>query len=103
MTAYAYDTLNRLATLTPPVAFGAGSFGFGYDALSRRTSLTRPNSVNTSYSYDNLSRLLSVLHKQGNKTLDGATYTVDSVGNRLTRTPSLPAPRARSAMTGSMN
>jgi len=33
------------------------SFGFGYDALSRRTSLTRPNTVNTSYSYDNLSRL----------------------------------------------
>ncbi len=87
-TTYAYDTLNRLATLTPPSAFsGAGSFGFGYDALSRRTSLTRPNSVTTSYSYDNLSRLLSVLHKKGNKTLDGATYTVDSVGNRLTRTP----------------
>jgi len=36
-----YDTLNRLTTLTPPSAFTSGSFGFGYDALSRRTSLTR--------------------------------------------------------------
>jgi len=42
-TTYAYDTLNRLQTLTPPSAFsGTGSFGFGYDALSRRTQMTRP-------------------------------------------------------------
>jgi hypothetical protein len=50
-----YDTLNRLQTLTPPAAIGAGNFGFGYDPLSRRTSPTRPNSVNTRYGYDNLS------------------------------------------------
>jgi YD repeat-containing protein len=42
-----------------------GQFTFGYDALSRRTSLTRPNGVNTSYTYDSLSRLLSVLHQAG--------------------------------------
>src|SRR5205823_7309353 len=60
-TAYVYDTLNRLQTLTPPTAFTAtGNFGFGYDALSRRTQMTRPNSITTNYSYDNLSRLLSV-------------------------------------------
>ncbi|HZQ21445.1 MAG TPA: DUF6531 domain-containing protein [Terriglobales bacterium] len=34
-TTYAYDTLNRLSTLTPPSAFTTGSFGFSYDALSR--------------------------------------------------------------------
>jgi hypothetical protein len=39
------NRLNGLANSWP------GSFGFGYDALSRRTSLTRPNGVNTSYSY----------------------------------------------------
>jgi YD repeat-containing protein len=27
-TAYTYDTLNRLASLAPPSAFGSGSFGF---------------------------------------------------------------------------
>jgi RHS repeat-associated protein len=81
-TAYVYDTLNRLQTLTPPAAISGGSFGFGYDALSRRASLTRPNTVNTSYSYDNLSRLLSVTHAKGGVTLDGATYTVDNAGNR---------------------
>jgi RHS repeat-associated protein len=82
--SYVYDTLNRLQTLTPPAAIG-GSFGFAYNALSRRTSLTRPNTVSTSYSYDNLSRLLSVTHAKGGATLDGATYTVDSVGNRTAK------------------
>jgi RHS repeat-associated protein len=86
-TSYVYDTLNRLQTLTPPAAIGGGNFGFGYDALSRRTSLTRPNTVNTTYGYDNLSRLLSVTHAKGGTTLDGAAYTVDNAGNRLTRTP----------------
>jgi RHS repeat-associated protein len=81
-TAYVYDTLNRLQTLTPPAAISSGSFGFGYDSLNRRTSLTRPNAVNTSYSYDNLSRLLNVTHAKGGVTLDGATYTLDNAGNR---------------------
>ena len=33
-TSYVYDTLNRLQTLTPPAAYGGGSFGFSYDALN---------------------------------------------------------------------
>lgn len=91
VTSYAYDSLNRLTTLTPPSAISSGSFGFSYDALSRRTSLARPNGVNTSYSYDNLSRLLSVLHQAGANTIDGATYTVDAVGNRTAKTNQLTA------------
>src|SRR5712692_10486399 len=87
-TSYIYDTLNRLQTLTPPAAFAStGNFGFSYDALSRRTQLTRPNAVTTTYGYDTLSRLLNVTHKKGTTTLDGATYTVDSAVNRLSRTP----------------
>lgn len=41
-TAYAYDSLNRLTTLTYPART---SCSFTYDALSRRTQLTRPNGV----------------------------------------------------------
>jgi len=86
-TTYAYDTLNRLQTLTPPSAFsGTGSFGFGYDGLSRRTQMTRPNNVTTNYAYDNLSRLQSVLHQLAGSTIDGATYTVDNAGNRTAKT-----------------
>ena len=81
-TTYGYDVLNRLGSL----GFNGQSFGFAYDALSRRTSLTRLNGVNTTYSYDPASRLLSVLHQLGTTTLDGAAYTYDNAGNRLSRT-----------------
>ena len=86
VTSYVYDTLNRLSTLTPPTAFTSGSFGFSYDALSRRTQMTRPNGVTTNYTYNTLSQLLSVLHQVGASTIDGATYTVDPVGNRTAKT-----------------
>ena len=85
-TPYAYDTLNRLQTLTPPTAFTAtGNFGFSYDALSRRTQMTRPNGVSTNYAYDNLSRLTSVLHQRAGSTIDGASYTIDNAGNRTAK------------------
>ena len=80
---YSYDTLNRLTTLANS---WAGSFGFTYDALSRRTQMTRPNTVTTNYSYDNLSHLLSVLRQLSGSTIDGASYTLDSVGNRTAKT-----------------
>jgi RHS repeat-associated protein len=85
-TMYAYDTLNRLQTLTPPSAFTSGNFGLSYDALSRRTQMTRPNGVTTNYAYDNLSRLTSILHQLSGSTVDGAAYTVDNVGNRTAKT-----------------
>jgi RHS repeat-associated protein len=48
--------------------------------------MTRPNNVATNYSYDNFSHLLSVLHQLSGSTIDGATYTVDSAGNRTAKT-----------------
>jgi hypothetical protein len=73
-------------TLTPPSAFTNGSFGFSYDALSRRTQMTRPNSLTSNYTYDNQSRLLSLLHQLSGSTIDGASYTVDNAGNRTAKT-----------------
>ncbi len=67
----------------------AGSFGFSYDALSRRTQMTRPNGISSNYSYDSLSRLLSVLHQAGGSTIDGAVYTVDAAGNRTSKADQL--------------
>src|SRR6202051_4241326 len=90
-TTYSYDTLNRLTSLAPPSAFGSGSFGVTYDALSRRTQMTRPNSVTTNYAYDNLSRLTSVLHQLSGSTIDGASYTLDSAGNRTAKVNQLAA------------
>lgn len=64
----------------------AGNFSFTYDELSRRKTLTRPNGVVTSYDYNSLSNLLSVLHKLGATTIDGASYTNDNAGNRIGKT-----------------
>jgi len=61
----------------------SGQFSFGYDALSRRSSLVRPNGVNTSYAYDAPSRLLVVTHQSGGATIDGAGYAYDNAGNRI--------------------
>jgi len=83
VTTYSYDTLNRLTNIQDP---SSHNFGVSYDALSRRTQLTRPNGVNTNYSYDALSRVLSILHQVGSTTLDGASYTYDSAGNRTSKT-----------------
>ena len=56
------------------------------NALSRRAQMTRPNNLTTNYSYDSLSRLLSVLHQAGSSTIDGTSYTVDAAGNRTAKT-----------------
>ena len=82
-TTYTYDVLNRLTNLANS---WAGTFGFYYDNLSRRTQLTRSNGMTTTYNYDQLSRLLSVVHQAGSTTLDGANYTYDNAGNRLSKT-----------------
>jgi RHS repeat-associated protein len=51
-----------------------------------RTQMTRPNNVRSNYAYDNLSRLLSVLHQLSGSTIDGAIYTLDNAGNRTAKT-----------------
>jgi RHS repeat-associated protein len=48
--------------------------------------LNRPNGVSTTYNFDSLSRLASVLHKAGTTTLNGAGYGYDNAGNRTSKT-----------------
>jgi YD repeat-containing protein len=55
--------------------------------------MNRPNGINTAYNYDNLSRLLSVLHQAGPANVDGASYggacpersRRDHAGNRTSK------------------
>ena len=47
--------------------------------------MTRPNNITTNYTYDTLSRLLSVLHQAGGSTIDGDVYTLDAAGNRTAK------------------
>jgi hypothetical protein len=50
--SYGYDDASRLTSLTR----GTKVFGFGYDTVNRRTSMSYPNAVTTSYAYDDLNR-----------------------------------------------
>ena len=79
---YSYDSLNRLGNLTNSMT---GTFGLSYDPVSRITQMTRPNGVNSNYAYDTVSRVLSILHQFGSTTLDGASYTYDTAGNRTSK------------------
>ena len=64
------------------MAQGSLTVGLGYDAAGRRTSLTYPNGTNTSYTYDNASRLLTITHNGPSGVIESLTYTYDAAGNR---------------------
>ena len=57
-TAYSYDELYRLTSVTFP---GSRTVSYGYDAASRRTSITYPGGANqATYTYDAANRLTAV-------------------------------------------
>lgn len=73
--AYTYDALNRVDQVQlNGSASGLSLIGdYGYDAQSRRTSLSRGNGASTTYGYTAASRLTSLIHN-----LEGATTTNDA-------------------------
>jgi len=63
-----------------------GSFTFAYDSLGRRIKRNLPDDTVTSYSYDPLSRLINITHKNAfQHTIDSFGYTYDNVGNRTAK------------------
>ena len=90
--SYTYDVLNRATRL---VQSGAGVSGkrveMTYDAASQMTGLSRYGDVaglstvvDTSYSFDKVGRLTSLVHKRGGSTVASYGLTYDA-GNRITR------------------
>jgi YD repeat-containing protein len=73
-TTFTYDVMNRLRTVRYPTS-PATSTSFTYDTRGRRTSVTDQNGKTTTYSYD-----------CATTTLDGAQYSHDLAGNRLSKT-----------------
>ncbi|MBP7631417.1 MAG: hypothetical protein KA758_13265 [Acidimicrobiales bacterium] len=102
VTTYAYDAVDRLATVDPPGP-GArtysydpdgrrtgfenelgGTWGYAYDDLGRLVSQTAPESLPSVYGYDEASRLVSVAQPGGNcastPAVDCITYSYDPAG-----------------------
>jgi RHS repeat-associated protein len=79
--SYGYDNASRLTSITR----GSNVFGFGYDTVNRRTSLSHPNGINTTYSYDTLSRLTGIQAVKDLQAISTFTYGYDDVGNRTSK------------------
>ena len=81
ITSYLPDALDRLTSITAP---GQAAITFGYDALGRRRSVTRPNGVDSTLLYDPVSRLTSIAH--GALSSFGYGHDVFSNRNSLNQT-----------------
>lgn len=80
---YAYDQRNRLTHIT---SSAGPAFAFVYDDVGRRTSLAYSNGVTAAYTYDNRGSLTGLVHENSSSvSIDSFSYTLDNVGNRLSR------------------
>ncbi|WP_054696628.1 RHS repeat-associated core domain-containing protein [Geotalea toluenoxydans] len=79
---YTYDDANRPTGITS----SAGSFTYAYDAAGRRSSLAYPNQITATYAYDDAGRLTGLTHAGSGSTIASFGYTLDNVGNRLSKT-----------------
>ncbi|MBQ1083213.1 hypothetical protein KBX21_18655 [Nocardiopsis sp. B62] len=59
-TSFTYDSVGNLTEMAEPGPTGATTFG--YDSLSRVTSVTDGNGVRLDYGYDRLDRIVSISH-----------------------------------------
>jgi RHS repeat-associated protein len=94
---YGYDAAGRLQTIQQ----GAETYTHGYDQLSRRTSLLRPNGVSTSYSYDSVGRVSRLTHSNASgQPLEDYqyAYTLDNeIASIVSLSPAAPSPAERTA------
>jgi RHS repeat-associated protein len=103
LVTYGYDHNSRLKQVTQ----GATIVGLNYDDAGRRTSLTYPNGVTTTYSYDEADRLVGIAYAQGPTPIESVTYTHDAADNRISMTrangPATLLPSASSAQYDAAN
>ena len=73
-----YDGADRLTSVTQ----GAASVELTYDAANRRSTLTLPNGIVVSYSYDADSQVTALSYTGSAGSLGNLTYTYDAAGRR---------------------
>ncbi len=78
VTRYAYDALNRTATVT----HDSRVTRYAYDRDSRLSSVTFPNNTASSYEYDLAGRTAEIHHTQNGGTVSRFEYDYDDNGNR---------------------
>jgi RHS repeat-associated protein len=97
-TSYAYDALDRLTNVSAEAGGGAlASYAYTLGPAGNRLSVTEAGGRTVSYTYDALYRLTEE-RVSGGAPNGVVGYTYDAVGNRLSRSSSVPgvAPAASS-------
>ena len=74
--SYGWDNANRLTGITQ----GSTSIGFGYDTANRRSTLTLPNGIVLTYTYDNNSRVTAMNWNLGSTAVGDLEYQYDPDG-----------------------
>ena len=86
---YAWDAANQLASVTDNRV--GGTTTAAYTPTNRPSTLTQPNGVGLTYSYDALDRVTSMLWRQGTSPAFGSwAYTHNERGQRTERRPTSP-------------
>jgi RHS repeat-associated protein len=79
---YSYDDLSRLNQVKDNRLSGSQSTTYSYDAVGNLQSYSYPNTVTTSYAYNNLNRLTTLTVANGQINLASYSYTLGASGNR---------------------
>ncbi len=90
-TAYGFDVQGRLVSVTVTKLNGQSVVplvtSYSYDLAGNKTGEVLPNGLATTYTYDDLNRLTSVVEKNSaNVTLFSQSYTLNSDGTRASST-----------------
>jgi RHS repeat-associated protein len=83
---YNYDELSRLSSVKDNRLSGSQTTSYNYDAVGNLQSYTYPNTVTTSYAYNNLNRLTTLSVANGQTNLASYSYTLGASGNRTSVT-----------------
>jgi RHS repeat-associated protein len=83
-TTYSYDNLNRLGTVTDNrLPVGQNTTYYSYNPASNVATVTYPNGVQSTFTYDDLNRVTGL-----NATRSTYAYTLGPTGNRTAATES---------------
>ena len=80
---YSYDAGSQLTSITDPTN---GAFLFGYDPVGHPTTLTRPNGINDSMTYDAAGDIATLRSTLGATLVNQADYTYYAAGPRASIT-----------------
>jgi RHS repeat-associated protein len=84
-TNYGYDASSRLTSVAPSTEPGGGQFSFSYAPSGALATLSRPDGINDTLTY-NGSQLLSRIATSGSSTVAAATYTYGPTDLRTSTT-----------------